>query len=200
MSTLSINSAGFELSVHSYGGKYILKLSFQQNRKGIIYKVTAVLFAHGYDILEANIETVDGQVRDIFVIKNIYGKPLTPSEFNQIKQEIYELFFGDILVIDYLNQFQLPPREPSFYTPSVYIYNPEGSDATVLDIHTKDRPGLLFEISQLLYLLDIDILSVTATTERGGMARDTFLIRIHETERLDKPTQEKLKEGLLSFL
>lgn len=200
MSTLPIISAGFELNVHYYSGKYIVKLSLQQNRKGIIYKVTAVLFAHGYDILEANIETVEGQVRDIFAIRNIYGKTLTSTEFDQIKKEIYELVFGDMLVIDYLNQFELPQAKPSSHVPSIYIYNPEGGDSTVLDIHTKDRPGLLFEISQLLYLMDIDILSVTATTERNGMARDTFLIRIHETERLDNETQEKLKEGLLSFL
>lgn len=200
MNTLFINSAEFTLSVHPYNGKYILKLSFSQNQAGIIYKVTAVLFANGFDITEANLETVEGQVKDIFVIKSIYGKPMTLKDFEKIKQEIHKLFFGDLLVIDYLKQFQLPRSHPSTFPPSVYIFNPEGGDSTVLDVHTQDRPGLLFEISQLLYLMDIDILSVVATTEPTGLARDTFLIRMHQTEKLDFSTQEKLKEGLLSFL
>lgn len=200
MSILLKNSALFDLSIHNYFNKYILKLTFGENRKGIIYRVTAVLFAHGYEILEANLEIVDGIIRDVFVVQGISGKLMNSEEFLQIKQEMYELLLGDVLVIDYLNKFSLPPRTPSIpKPPMIYIYNPEGSDCTVLDIHTQDRPGLLFDISQLLYIMDIDIVSVIATTEKG-MARDTFLIRIHDTEKLDENTQEKLKEGLINLL
>ena len=41
---------------------YLLKLTVSLNEKGIIYKVTSVLFAHGWNIEEAVAETVDGQL------------------------------------------------------------------------------------------------------------------------------------------
>lgn len=200
MSILLKKSAVFDLTVHNYFNKYILKLTFGENRKGIIYRATAVLFAHGYEILEANLETVDGTIKDVFVIRGISGKLMNSEEFLQIKKEMQELLLGDVLVIDYLNQFSLPPRgSSSSKPPIVYVYNPEGSDCTVLDIHTQDRPGLLFDISQLLYIMDIDIISVVATTE-NEIARDTFLIRVNGTEKLDESTQAKLKEGLMNLL
>jgi [protein-PII] uridylyltransferase len=110
------------------------------------------------------------------------------------------LFEKNLAVIDYLESFpDLPLLKPSERPPSIQIFNPTSIDSTVLDIRTADRPGLLFEISQLLYLFDIDIVSVTAKSE-DGQVRDSFLLRQDASDRLTEDLMEKIKIGLQKLI
>ncbi len=194
------NKLNLHLSCSRREEDYILKLTLSPNQTGIIYRVTAVLFAYGWDIKEANFETLDGIVKDVFVIQNTSGQEMTDLALQKIQSDLYELFFQDLAVIDYLERFSIPPAIKKDNKPAVvHIFNPKTVDSTVLDIRTTDRPGLLFEISQLLYLLDVDIVSVVARTEDGNV-RDTFLLRKNESEQLEDETMQKIKEGLLKFL
>jgi [protein-PII] uridylyltransferase len=194
------NKLNLHLSCSRRAEDYILKLTLSPNQTGIIYRVTAVLFAYGWDIKEANFETLDGIVKDVFVIQNTAGQEMTDLALQKIQSDLYELFFQDLAVIDYLERFSIPPAiKKDNKPPVVHIFNPKTVDSTVLDVRTTDRPGLLFEISQLLYLLDVDIVSVVARTEDGNV-RDTFLLRKNESEQLDEETMQKIKEGLLKFL
>ena len=191
----------FELNCVEKGENYLLKLTMPENKKGIIYRVTAVLFAHGWDILEANFEIIGGgMVKDVFIIRNLNQNPMRDENLMRIKDDLYSLFSEEISVIDYLDQFpDLPLLKPSSSPPSIQIFNPISSDSTVLDIKTQDRPGLLFEISQILYLLDIDILSVTARTE-DGIIRDSFILREDSAKRLSAEKMDKIKIGLSGIL
>jgi [protein-PII] uridylyltransferase len=197
--TKSINS--FELSYAPRKNDSILKLTVPENQKGIIYKMTAVLFAHGWDIKEAIFETMgEGLVKDLFIIQNREKKPLSPIELDRIQKDLLSLFKGDCSVIDYVENFpDLPLLKPSQTPPIIQIYNPISSDSTVLDLKTQDRQGLLFEISQVLYVFDTDILSVTAKTE-NGIVRDTFLLRKDISETLDFEMREKIKNTLMNIL
>jgi [protein-PII] uridylyltransferase len=194
------NKLNLHLSCSRRAEDYILKLTLSPNQTGIIYRVTAVLFAYGWDIKEANFETLDGIVKDVFVIQNTAGQEMTDLALQKIQSDLYELFFQDLAVIDYLERFSIPPAiKKDNKPPVVHIFNPKTVDSTVLDVRTTDRSRLLFEISQLLYLLDVDIVSVVARTEDGNV-RDTFLLRKNESEQLDEETMQKIKEGLLKFL
>ncbi len=191
----------FELTCVEKGNNYLLKLTLAENRKGIIYRVTAVLFAHGWDILEANFEILSGgTVKDIFLIKSFRNSILDNFHLSKIENDLHNLFEKDVAVIDYLEGFpDLPLVKPSERPPSIQIFNPTSIDSTVLDIRTTDRPGLLFEISQLLYLFDIDILSVTAKTE-DGQVRDSFLLRQDASDQLSEEIMEKIKSGLQKLI
>ena len=191
----------FELTCVEKGSDYLLKLTLQENRKGIIYRVTAVLFAHGWDILEANFEILSGgTVKDVFLIRSFRNTSMDNLNLSKIENDLHRLFEKDLAVIDYLETFpDLPLLEPSERPPSIQIFNPSSIDSTVLDIRTTDRPGLLFEISQLLYLFDIDIVSVTAKSE-DGQIRDSFLLRQDASDRLTDELMEKIKIGLQKLI
>jgi len=180
---------------------YLLKITVSQNEKGIIYKMTSVLFAHDWDIEEAVAETVDGKlVKDVFIIRNLEGKRMSEQDLLQIKAELSALFYNGVSVIDYLeksgkdvNSFKKP------FNSVVNLFNPPSIDSTVLDIRTLDRPGLLYEISQILYLSNIDIISFTAKSEQK-VIRDSFLLCTPDRERLTEEQSTALKEKLLSIL
>jgi [protein-PII] uridylyltransferase len=200
MGIMFMNKLIFDVSCTNRGQDSILKLTLSENQTGIIYKVTAVLFAYGWDIKEANFEILDGIIKDVFVIRNANQRSMCDFDLQNIKNDLNELFFQDITVIDYLERFpNLRMTTGSPTPPIVHVFNPKSVDSTVLDIRTTDRPGLLFEISQLLYILDVDILSVIARTDEG-FVRDSFLLRKNECDRLDDETMEKVKEGLLKLL
>lgn len=180
---------------------YLLKVTVSLNEKGIIYKVTSVLFAHGWDIEEAVAETVDGKlVKDVFIIRNLFGQKMTDKDLSQIRSDLNSLFCEDVSVIEYIgksgkdvNSYKKP------FNSIVNLFNPPSIDFTVLDIRTLDRPGLLYEISQILYLYNIDIISFTAKSE-NKVIRDSFLICTPDRERLREEDCAKLKDKLLSVL
>lgn len=84
--------------------------------------------------------------------------------------------------------------------PEIFLFNSEISDSTVMDLRMEDRPGILFEISQILFLFGIDILSFKAVTD-SGQVRDTFLLRLESGAKLDEKLHfGKLKDAMLSVL
>lgn len=180
---------------------YLLKITVPQNEKGIIYKVTSVLFAHAWDIEEAVAETVDGKlVKDVFIIRSLSEKRMSEQELLQIKSDLTSLLYNDNSVISYLEKFGKDVnayKKP--FNSVVNLFNPPSIDSSVLDIRTLDRPGLLYEISQILYLSNIDIISFTAKSE-NKVIRDSFLLCTPDRERLTDEQCNSLKEKLLSVL
>ena len=63
-------SAGVRLtSTMLADGNYKLQFLFPQDASGILYKVTTVLFAYGWDILSAfSRPNEDAEVEDIFIV------------------------------------------------------------------------------------------------------------------------------------
>ncbi|MCG9874963.1 MAG: hypothetical protein MH321_09275 [Leptospiraceae bacterium] len=182
----------------------LLKITVSNNEMGIIYRTTAVLYAHGWDILEAVAETsAEGYVQDVFVVRSFNGEDMDEPTLRLIRRDLNALFFEGMSVIDYMeghglmrNQFNHLP-DPSAV---VKMYNPLSSDFSVMDIRMKDKPGVLFQITQILYLFGVDIITFTALTEDGRI-RDSFLLRMETGEKLDeKLVFPRLKQGIESIL
>lgn len=91
------------LSCIRRGESYALKVNISRNEIGIIYRVTAVLYVHGWNIEEAIAETsVDGYIQDIFIVRRIDGEAMTDEHLNAIHLDLKELFYGGVSVMNYL--------------------------------------------------------------------------------------------------
>lgn len=192
------------LSCIPRGEAYALKVNISKNEIGIIYRVTAVLYVHGWNIEEAIAETsMDGYIQDIFIVKRIDGSPMTDEHLNAIHADLHELFYGGMSVMNYLASD--PEKMESLRAkvenaPEIFLFNSEISDSTVMDLRMEDRPGILFEISQILFLFGVDILSFKAVTD-SGQVRDTFLLRLENGSKLDENLHfNRLKEALNAVL
>ncbi|EMJ98589.1 hypothetical protein AB3N61_10065 [Leptospira sp. WS58.C1] len=192
------------LSCIPRGDAYALKVNISKNEIGIIYRVTAVLYVHGWNIEEAIAETsMDGYIQDIFIVKRIDFSPMTDEHLNAIHADLHELFYGGMSVMNYLANH--PEKMESLRakvenTPEIFLFNSEISDSTVMDLRMEDRPGILFEISQILFLFGVDILSFKAVTD-SGQVRDTFLLRLENGSKLDEKLHfHRLKEALNAVL
>lgn len=183
----------------------LLKISLSQDDLGILYRVTSVLFHHRWDILEAVAETSsDGHVQDLFVIRSWDGKEMTESLLSQIRTDLYSLFYEGKSVAMYLRENskeEILVRKIGDSEASLKLYNPISSDFTVMDLRMKDTPGILFQITEALYHLGIDIISFTANSFDGKI-RDSFLLRTSLTgDKLDEKLMfPMLRTKLESFL
>lgn len=182
----------------------LLKVNVSSNEVGIIHRVSAVLFFHGWDILEAMAETSqEGYVQDVFVVRSPLGEEMTESKLFMIREDLHSLFYGGVSVFElmgdeFVEKFQ--KARISDPTAVVRLYNPMGSDFTVMDIRMKDRPGILFQITQILHLLQIDIVTFSAITD-NGIIRDSFLIQLESGGKLDESTTfPQLKNAIENIL
>ena len=193
-----------QLSSVPKNNNHILKISFSEDELGTAYRITAVLLVHGFDILEATAETMDdGHVRDVFLIRNLQNKQLNDSMLASIKHDLDTLFFGDMSVMEYIKSHSIDVKKSltdKKTETQVRLYNPEGSDNTVMDIIAKDRKGLLFQVTQILFLFGIDIISFKAETSEGTV-RDSFLLQREKGGRLDtESTIPRLEAALKPLL
>ncbi len=195
-----------EIQIHSIpkGKDYLLTLAVPYNEIGIICRVTSVLFLHGWDIIEANAETSkDGYVRDAFLIRGRSDRQMDFDSLEEIRLDLNQLFYGGLSVMKYFEDKTNPQMFQNFepcLKKTVRIYNPDSNDVTVIDVRAKDRPGLLFQISEILFLSGIDILSFSARSEDGEI-RDTFLVRKENGSKIvEEDIIETLKAGILEAL
>ncbi|TGL58099.1 hypothetical protein EHQ58_11985 [Leptospira ognonensis] len=183
----------------------LLKISLSQDDLGILFRVTSVLYNHGWDILEAVAETShEGHVQDLFVIRSWNGTEMTELLLSQIRKDLFSLFYEAKPVETYLREQgkgDVLSRKVGDPEASLKLYNPISSDFTVMDLRMRDTPGILFQITEALYHLGIDIISFTANTSDGKI-RDSFLLRTSLTgDRLEEKTMfPLLRSRLESFL
>ncbi|EMJ50435.1 hypothetical protein [Leptospira santarosai] len=185
-------------------GSYALKVNISNNEIGIIYRVTATLFARGWTIEEAVAETSqDGYISDIFIVRNVESLPMTEDALHLIQTDLREMFFQGVSVLNYLERFPDKVeyiKNKNRYPVDLSLFNSQGSDCTVMDLKMKDRPGIIFEVSQLLFLYGIDILSFKAITNSDSI-RDTFLLRLENGGKLDESLHfERLATALKTVL
>jgi hypothetical protein len=74
-----------------------LQFLFPQDASGILYKVTTVLFAYGWDILSAySRPNEDAEVEDIFIVSSTRHEALTKTACDTILAAVKELIEGDV--------------------------------------------------------------------------------------------------------
>lgn len=159
-----------------------LLYSSMLNETGILYRITGVLYIHGWSIDSAIVKTETlGGVDDIFSIHKVDAGQMDQTQLERIEHDMDMLLRGEIHMSEYLSSYPeriqslvLSMREESETRLEVEIADDPATASIFLQ--TKDRPGILFMITQILFLLDYDIIKFEANTDQG-IARDDFEIR-----------------------
>jgi UTP:GlnB (protein PII) uridylyltransferase len=141
-----------------------------------------------------------GCIDDIFCIRRIDAGQMNQTQLEQIERDLDMLLRGDIHMSEYLSSYPerirslvLSMREES--STQIEIETGEDPYQVFLYLKTKDRPGILFMTTQILYLLDYDIIRFDAITDQG-IAQDDFVIR----KNRGGPISEQDRKQLISVL
>ncbi|MBX3722970.1 MAG: hypothetical protein KF713_14105 [Turneriella sp.] len=174
------NQSGIRLmSTMLADGNYKLQFLFPNDASGILYKVTTVLFGFGWDILSAySRPNEDAQVEDIFIVTSTKHEALTKTACELILTAIRELISGETTPEDFIGRYpeKVQQIRNARAARSDFVFEPYPKQhCSRLVVERPDRPGVLMQITQVLYTLGLDIISFSAEAVVHGV-RDEFLI------------------------
>ncbi|WP_281283448.1 [protein-PII] uridylyltransferase [Palleronia caenipelagi] len=170
---------------------------------GIFSRLAGALALAGANVVDANTYTSkDGYATPIFWVQDGDGHPYDPTRLDRLRRTIKKTLAGEVITsVAMETHGKIKKRERGFRVPTSISFDNEGSEIyTLIEVDTRDRPGLLHDLTRVLANNNISITSAIIATY-GEQAVDTFYVKdmfglkIH-TEAKQKALEKKLREAI----
>jgi [protein-PII] uridylyltransferase len=147
---------------------------------GVLYRTAGVLALHLLDVRQASICTTAGMAVNSFVVEPRFGR--VPDE-TLLRADLARALAGELPLAEKLREkeqayAQGRPARP----PTIAWYDEEATNATVLEIRTEDRIGLLTRITAALERVQADVRSARVATLGNAVVGSFYL-----TDRSGRP-------------
>ncbi len=171
---------------------------------GIFSRISGALALVGANVVDARAYTSkDGFGTNTFWIQDDLGHPYALEKLPKLELMINKTLRGDILPQnEFRTKDKIKKRERDFAVPTSITFNNDGSDIyTIIEVDTRDRKGLLYDLSKTLSLANIYIASAVISTY-GAQVVDTFYVKdmfglkFYSKSKQSK-IEKKLKEAIL---
>jgi len=171
---------------------------------GRFAQIAGTLSSQGISILSAQLNTRDDAVViDTFQVSDVQGQAIVDSEvWGRVDRLLASVISGDQDLEQILTLHRKDAAESAIGLPAprLRIDNEIGSQSTVIEVQTQDRPGLGYRIAKALADLGLNILSAKLATERNHVF-DVFYVQTREGEKLTSSFQmtevlERLRAAL----
>ncbi len=170
------------------------------DRPGLFARVTGVLAMHGLDVLTAGVHsTEDGRALEEFRVNDPFREE-TP--WARVTADIERALDGRLAVHARVAERARTYGKPSPYLAgsrksAVTIDNNASADATVIDVETPDRIGVLYAIARALAEMDLDVRSAKVQT-LGLRVVDAFYVRNQAGQKIEDPNMlEEIERAIL---
>ncbi|QDY70294.1 [protein-PII] uridylyltransferase [Qingshengfaniella alkalisoli] len=173
---------------------------------GIFARLAGALALVGANVVDARTYTSkDGYATAVFWVQDQDGSPYENARMDRLKTMIYKSLRGQIVTGEAMeSRDKIKKRERAFRHPTSIAFDNEGSEIfTIIEVDTRDRPGLLFDVARTLAAANIYISSAQIATY-GTQAVDTFYVKdmfglkLHATARqqaLEKRLKDAIEQG-----
>jgi [protein-PII] uridylyltransferase len=204
----------FELAVVDQDDPYVELAFVGDDRPGLLATITAALAAARLKVVGAQVYSYSCQgneahattkrALDVFWVRSNGNSRGLNNALNRAKAHIESILRGEItgdeLVLGRLaNSSGLQRPTPSVRT-AVFVDNRSGSNHTVLEIITLDRPGLLFALSSALQRERLTISLAKINTE-GNQVADVFYVADASGAKItDVKRVQEIKDRILTTL
>ena len=166
---------------------------------GIFSRLAGALALVGANVVDARTYTSkDGYATAVFWVQDAEGRPYEVSRLTRLRQMIERTLKGEVKARDALkDRDRVKKREREFRFPTHIVFDNEGSEIyTIIEVDTRDRPGLLYDLTRTLAANNIYIASAVIATY-GAQVVDTFYVKDMFGLKLHaKPKQEGLERKL----
>ena len=146
---------------------------------GIFSRLAGAVALAGANVVDARTYTSsDGFATAVFWLQDSKGTPYEKDGFSKLKKAIDNSLSGDVITREALNdKDKIKKRERDFYIPTEILFDNEGSEIyTIIEVDTRDRPGLLFDLTNTIFAANIYIASAVIATY-GVQAVDVFYVK-----------------------
>ncbi|WP_445285907.1 [protein-PII] uridylyltransferase [Yoonia sp. 2307UL14-13] len=145
---------------------------------GLFSRMTGALTLVGANIVDARTYTTkDGYATAVFWIQDNDGNPFEEARLARLRQMIVKTIRGEVVPRDKFKEKEIKKRERAFKVPTNITFDNDGSDIyTIIEVDTRDRPGLLFDLTRTLANNHVYIASAVIATY-GEQVVDTFYVK-----------------------
>ncbi|MFK7752363.1 MAG: [protein-PII] uridylyltransferase [Sedimentitalea sp.] len=146
---------------------------------GIFSRLAGALALVGANVVDArSYTTKDGYVTGAFWIQDGDGAPYEASRLKRLTQMIHKTLMGEVVARDALkSRDKIKKREKAFNVPTHISFDNDGSEIyTIIEVDTRDRPGLLYDLARSLASSNVYIANAVIATY-GEQVVDTFYVK-----------------------
>ena len=146
---------------------------------GIFARLAGALALAGANVVDARTyTTTDGIATAAFWIQDAEGKPYEKARLTRLRNAVTRTLRGEIVARDALkDKDRIRKRERDFVVPTRVDFDNTGSDIyTIVEVETRDRPGLLYDLARTLTANNVSIASAIIATY-GEQAVDVFYVK-----------------------
>ncbi len=170
---------------------------------GIFSRLAGGLALAGANVVDARTYTTsDGIATPVFWLQDKDGKPFERGRLTRLRNMIAKTLRGDLVAREALtDRDREKKRERDFIVPTDITFDNDGSEIfTIIEVDTRDRPGLLHDLTRALAANNVTISSAIIATY-GKQAVDTFYVKdlfglkIHAKTKQDR-IEERLRVAI----
>nr|WP_238475750.1 [protein-PII] uridylyltransferase [Rhodophyticola sp. CCM32] len=146
---------------------------------GIFSRLSGALSLVGANVVDARTYTSkDGFATAVFWVQDADGNPYEEARLPRLKGMIGKILKGEVVASEALeNRDKIKKRERPFDVPTNITFDNDGSEIyTIIEVDTRDRPGLLYDLTKTLAAANIYIASAVIATY-GAQVVDTFYVK-----------------------
>ena len=170
---------------------------------GLFSRMTGALALVGANVVDARTYTSkDGYATAVFWVQDNDGNPYEAARLPRLRKMIGRTLKGEVVAKDALkDKDKIKKRERAFKVPTSISFDNEGSEIyTIIEVDTRDRPGLLYDLTRTLANNHVYIASAVIATY-GEQVVDTFYVKdivglkYHSQAKRDS-LERKLREAI----
>jgi [protein-PII] uridylyltransferase len=170
---------------------------------GIFSRLSGALALVGANVVDARTYTSnDGYATAVFWIQDADGHPYEEARLQRLRQMIQKTLKGEVVATEAIkSRDKIKKRERAFKVPTSITFDNEGSEIyTIIEVDTRDRPGILFDLTRTLANNNVYIASAVIATY-GEQVVDTFYVKdmfglkFHSAAK-QKSLERKLREAI----
>lgn len=181
-----------------------------QDQPGCFARIAAALSLAAANVVDAKtFTTFDGFATAVFWVQDQNGKIFGKARFNRMEKILQQIMTEEIDIVEALKKREkqvgeslAARRSRSFHVPTEITFDNDGSDIyTIVEVDTRDRPSLMFDIAHTLFQSNLTIASAVIATY-GAQAVDVFYVKdmaglkLHSETRIES-LRKKLMERIL---
>ncbi len=171
---------------------------------GIFSRLAGALALVGANVVDARTYTSkDGYATAVFWVQDAEGKPYEIARLPRLRGMIEKTLRGEVLPREALaGRDKVKKRDREFRFPTHIIFDNEGSEIyTIIEVDTRDRPGLLYDLTRTLAANNIYIASAVIATYGAQVVdvfyvKDMFGLKLHAKNR-QEALEKKLRQAIV---
>jgi [protein-PII] uridylyltransferase len=171
-------------------GKHVTVVA--PDRPGLLAAVAGVLALNGCNVRRAMLNSAEGDMAvDVFIVEPTFDRL---PDWEKVERDLQGALDGTLPLVERLaeqDRTYARGRRPASARPAVRqvtIDNATSDRASIIEVRTPDRVGLLQRIAATLVASDLDVVSALADT-LGHEVVDTFYVRETNGEKISDQTR-----------